>query len=444
MNPAFQAARPAGETLPPGAAIVQPEGGDWDEIAREVVGEERILVNMGPQHPSTHGVLRLMLEVDGETITEARAGIGYLHTGIEKSMEYRTWTQGTAFCTRMDYLSPFFQETAYCLGIEALLGIEAPPRAAEIRLLMMELCRISSHLISLGSGGNDMGATTVMTTAFTAREEILRFFEAVTGTRMNHAYIRPGGVAADLPADGIAALRRSLPVVDKYLRQLSGLLLANPIFRARLVGTGYLDPAGCLALGVTGPVARSAGLPYDVRKAFPYCGYETYDFDVPVYHGCDNYDRVLVRIEECYQSLRLVGQVLDRLRASAGQPVMVADKKIAWPAQLSLGGDGQGQSPTHVAEILGDSMEALIHHFKLVTEGFSVPAGQAWTTVEHPRGELGVHLVSAGGNHPYRAHFRDPSFNNLQTVSLLCEGGQLADVVVSIASLDPVMGGVDR
>ena len=420
--------------------------GDWDDIAREAIGEERIVVNMGPQHPSTHGVLRLMLEIDGETVTEARAGIGYLHTGIEKNMEFRTWTQGTTFCTRMDYVAPLFQEAAYCLAVEKLLGItdDVPERASVIRVLMMELNRIASHLVCLGTGGNEMGATTVMTIGFTAREEILRLFEAVTGLRMNHAYIRPGGVAVDTPEGFSTQARTALKSVRGYLKQLGDLMLANPIFKARLTDVGVLNLSGCMALAITGPVLRSTGLPYDVRKDNPYCGYETYDFDVPTSKGADCYDRVVLRVEECYQSLKIVEQALDRLDRSEGEPVMVADKKIAWPAQLAVGGDGQGNSLEHIKKIMGTSMESLIHHFKLVTEGFRVPVGQAWQTVEHPRGELGVHVVSDGGTRPYRAHFRDPSFNNLQGVSVMCEGGQVADVVVAVASLDPVLGGVDR
>jgi NADH-quinone oxidoreductase subunit D len=420
--------------------------GDWDDIAREAIGEERIVVNMGPQHPSTHGVLRLMLEIDGETVTEARAGIGYLHTGIEKNMEFRTWTQGTTFCTRMDYVAPLFQEAAYCLAVEKLLGItdDIPERASVIRVLMMELNRIASHLVCLGTGGNEMGATTVMTVGFTAREEILRLFEAVTGLRMNHAYIRPGGVAVDTPEGFTTQARAALKNVRGYLKQLSDLMLANPIFKARLTGVGVLNLTGCMALAVTGPVLRSTGLPYDVRKDNPYCGYETYEFDVPTSKGADCYDRVVLRVEECYQSLKIIEQALERLDLTEGEPVMVADKKIAWPAQLAVGGDGQGNSLEHIKKIMGTSMEALIHHFKLVTEGFRVPVGQAWQTVEHPRGELGVHVVSDGGTRPYRAHFRDPSFNNLQGVSVMCEGGQVADVVVAVASLDPVLGGVDR
>ncbi|WP_372593454.1 NADH-quinone oxidoreductase subunit D [Actinotalea sp.] len=439
-----------------GAAIVDDEdvtvleanGGDWSDIAEEAarLGEERIVVNMGPQHPSTHGVLRLMLEIDGETVTEARCGVGYLHTGIEKNMEYRSWTQGTTFCTRMDYLAPLFQETAYCLGVEKLLGItdDVPERASIIRVLMMELNRVSSHLVCLGTGGNELGATTIMTLGFTAREEILRVFELITGLRMNHAYVRPGGVAQDIPPGALDTIRDALVTIKDYLAQLGDLMLANPIFKGRLVGVGHLSLSGAMALGITGPVLRSAGLPYDVRKTDPYCGYETYDFDVPTSTDSDAFSRVILRIEECYQSMRIVEQTLDRLQATAGQPVMVADKKIAWPAQLAIGSDGMGNSLAHIRQIMDTSMESLIHHFKLVTEGFRVPVGQVWQTVEAPRGELGVHLVSDGGTKPYRAHFRDPSFNNLQAVSLMCEGGQLADVVVAVAALDPVLGGVDR
>ena len=423
-------------------------GQDWDALVAEQAerGDERIVVNMGPQHPSTHGVLRLILEMEGESVTEARCGIGYLHTGIEKNMEFRTWTQGVTFCTRMDYLAPLHNEATYCLGVERLLDIEdqIPEKANVIRVLMMELNRISSHLVCLATGGNELGATTIMTIGFTAREEILRIFEMVTGLRMNHAYIRPGGVAQDIPPGGLDSVREALVGVRRYLTQLEDLMLGQPILKGRLQNVGVLNLAGCMALGITGPMLRSTGLPYDVRKAAPYCGYETYDFDVPVSEGSDCWDRMVLRIEECYQSMRIVEQVIERLQASAGTPVMVEDKKIAWPAQLAIGSDGMGNSLDHIREIMGTSMEALIHHFKLVTEGFRVPAGQAWQTVEHPRGELGVHLVSDGGTKPYRAHFRDPSFNNLQAVSVLCEGGQVADVVCSVASIDPVLGGVDR
>ena len=430
-----------------GARSFTASGGDWDDIVGEVGSrpEERIVVNMGPQHPSTHGVLRLILELEGETVTEARAGIGYLHTGIEKTMEYRTWTQGVTFCTRMDYVMPLFTETAYCLAVEKLLGItdQVPARASAIRVLMMELNRITSHLVCLGTGGMEMGATTVMTIGFRERERILAVFEAISGLRMNHAYIRPGGVAQDLPAGAIQMVRDALPKLRAGFHELELLMNENPILKGRMVGVGYLDLTGCMALGITGPMLRAAGLPHDMRKVEPYCGYENYEFDVVVRDGADAYDRLRNRIDEMYQSARIVEQVLDVLQNNPG-PVMVEDKKVAWPAQLAVGEDGIGNSLGHIKEIMGTSMESLIHHFKLVTEGFRVPPGQAYAAVESPKGELGCHAVSDGGTRPFRAHFREPSFNNLQAVAALCEGAQLADVIVAVASIDPVMGGVDR
>ena len=430
-----------------GAHVYNAIGGDWDAIVDEAFAlhEERIVVNMGPQHPSTHGVLRLILEIDGETVTETRAGVGYLHTGIEKSMEFRNWTQGVTFCTRMDYVAPLFNETAYCLAVEKLLGItdQIPERASIIRVLMMELNRVASHLVCLATGGMEMGATTIMTIGFRERERILAIFEMITGLRMNHGYIRPGGVAQDLPPGAIDKIRDALPLVRRGIHELERLLNENPLVKGRMVGVGYLDLTGCMALGITGPMLRSTGLPHDLRKSEPYCGYESYEFDVPVRDTCDAYGRLRVRIDEMYESLKIAEQATDRLQDTPGA-VMVADKKIAWPAQLSLGDDGMGNSLDHIREIMSTSMESLIHHFKLVTEGFRVPPGQAYVSVESPKGELGVHVVSDGGTRPYRAHFRDPSFNNLQATAAICEGSQIADVIVAVASIDPVMGGVDR
>ncbi|EKA61999.1 MULTISPECIES: NADH-quinone oxidoreductase subunit D [Janibacter] len=427
--------------------VVNVSGGDWDQEMGELGmnPEERIVLNMGPQHPSTHGVLRLILELDGETVTEARAGIGYLHTGIEKNMEFRTWTQGVTFCTRMDYLTPMFQEAAYCLAIEKVLGITAdiPERASAIRVLMMELTRISSHLICLGTGGMEMGATTIMTISFRERERILSVIENITGLRMNNAYIRPGGVAQDLPHGAIDKIREMVPQVRKGIGELEKLLLENPILKGRTKDVGVLSLTGCTALGITGPVLRSTGLPHDLRKLTPYCGYEKYDFDVITRTGADAYDRLCIRLDEMRESLKIVEQVTDELQRHPGE-TMVADKRIAWPARLAVGGDGQGNSLDHIREIMGTSMESLIHHFKLVTEGFRVPPGQAYVGIESPKGELGCHVVADGGTRPYRAHFRDPSFNNLQAVAAMCEGGNLADVIVAVASIDPVMGGVDR
>ena len=422
-------------------------GSDWDQIVEAAqagaASGERIVVNMGPQHPSTHGVLRLILEIEGETVTEARCGIGYLHTGIEKNLEYRNWTQGVTFVTRMDYLSPFFNETAYCLGVEKLLGItdDIPARASIIRVLLMELNRISSHLVALATGGMELGAMSAMFFGFRERELILTVFEAITGLRMNHAYIRPGGLAADLPDDGVSRVRDLLRILPGRLHELEELLRDNSIWKARTVDIGYLDLTGCMALGITGPVLRSTGLPHDLRKAQPYCGYETYDFDVMTATGCDCYGRYVIRVNEMMESLKIVQQCVDRLEPG---PVMIDDKKLAWPGDLKLGPDGLGNSQEHIAKIMGSSMEGLIHHFKLVTEGFRVPAGQVYVAVESPRGELGVHMVSDGGTRPYRVHYRDPSFTNLQAVAAMCEGGMVADVISAVASIDPVMGGVDR
>ena len=423
-------------------------GGDWDQVASEIgsAKEERVVVNMGPQHPSTHGVLRLMLELEGETITELRCGIGYLHTGIEKNTEFRTWTQGVTFVTRMDYLSPLFNETAYCLSVEKLLGItnDVPERATVIRVMMMEFNRISSHMVALGTGALELGAITPMFFAFREREKVLDVFEKVSGLRMNMAYVRPGGVAQDLPEGTVSHIRNLVKDLRKNFKDNADLLIGNSIWIKRTKDVGYLDLAGCITLGVTGPVLRSTGMPWDLRKTQPYCGYENYDFDVITADTCDVYGRFLIRMQELEQSLRIIEQCCDKLDALDGAPVMVADKKIAWPAQLALGGDGLGNSLEHIRQIMGTSMEAFIHHFKIVTEGFRVPAGQVYSAVESPRGELGAHLVSDGGTRPYRVHFRTPSFSNLQSTSAMCEGSLIADVVAAVASIDPVMGDVDR
>ncbi len=416
-------------------------GGDWDEVLEDAIADERIVINMGPQHPSTHGVLRLVLELEGETVTQARSVIGYLHTGIEKNCEYRTWTQGVTFVTRMDYLAPLHNEAAYCLAVEKLLGIEAPRRAQVIRVLLMELNRISSHLVALATGGMELGALTAMTAGFREREEVLHVLEFLTGLRMNHAFIRPGGVAQDLPSGYEQVIRDFIKVMDSRLPDYDKLLTGQPIWKNRLIGIGYLPVDACLALGVTGPILRSAGLPWDMRKVEPYLGYEEYKFDVPTSTAADAYARYLLRVEEMHQSLKIIAQCLDKLEPG---PVMVADKKVAWPAQLTIGKDGMGNSMEHVRKIMGQSMEALIHHFKLVTEGFQVPPGQVYVPIESPRGELGYHLVSDGGTRPMRVHVRDPSFVNLQAMPAMSEGGMVADVIAAIASIDPVMGGVDR
>jgi NADH-quinone oxidoreductase subunit D len=418
-------------------------GGDWDAVmgGGDPIRDERIVLNMGPQHPSTHGVLRLVLELEGETVTDCRVVIGYLHTGIEKNTEYRTWTQGVTFLTRADYLSPIFNETVYCLGVEQLLGVEAPPRAQLIRIMLMEINRISSHWVWLATGGLEIGALTAMTNGFRARERCLDVLELITGLRMNHAFVRPGGVAQDLPDGAVDKVREWIKETREELRGVERLLTGQPIWINRLKDVGWIGVDGCLALGITGPMLRAAGLPWDLRKTEPYLGYETFDFEVPTDDRGDCWSRFVVRVAEMHESVKIVEQVLDRLEPG---PTMIDDPKIAWPARLSLGPDGLGNSLEHIQHIMASSMEALIHHFKLVTEGFRVPAGQVYTQVESPRGELGAHVVSDGGTRPYRVHLRDPSFINLQSTAALAVGGLIADVIASVASIDPVMGGVDR
>ncbi len=417
-------------------------GGDWDQLlAEHPVTDERLVLNMGPQHPSTHGVLRLVLELDGETVTDARVVVGYLHTGIEKNTEYRTWTQGVTFLTRADYLSPFFTETAYCLGVERLLGVEVPERAQLIRILMMEINRLSSHWVWLATGGMELGALTAMTNGFRAREKCLDIFELITGLRMNHAYVRPGGVAQDLPANYDEKIREWIKMMRVELGGVDKLLRGQTIWVNRLKDVGWIGVEGCLALGITGPLLRAAGLPWDLRKTEPYLGYESFDFEVPTDDRGDCWSRFVVRVAEMWESLKIVEQVLDRIQPG---PTIIDDPKIAWPAKLSLGPDGLGNSLEHVQKIMGSSMESLIHHFKLVTEGFRVPPGQVYQAVESPRGELGAHIVSDGGTRPYRVHLREPSFINLQGTATMSIGGMIADVIASVASIDPVMGGCDR
>jgi NADH-quinone oxidoreductase subunit D len=415
------------------------------QLRDEVTGEvrrETMIINMGPQHPSTHGVLRLLLELDGETVIRCKPIVGYLHTGIEKNTEYRTWVQGVAYVTRADYLSPFFNELAYCLAVERLLGIEAPPRAQVLRVMLCELNRIASHLVWVATGGMELGAVSVMLYGFREREVILDIFEAVTGLRMNHSYIRPGGVIMDLPPDGPRMIAKFLDTMPARIDDYERLLNDNPIWLERNVGVGALSAEDALALGVTGPILRSAGVPIDLRKDEPYSGYETYDFDVPVRTDADAYSRYVIRIAEMRESLRIVEQALERL-AEPG-PVMVEDPKVGWPVKLSVGPDGIGNDEGYLHHIMEESMEALIHHFKMVTQGVRVPEGEVYTAVESPRGELGMYVVSANEHRPYRVKIRDPSFVNLQAVPKMVEGGLIADAIAVIASLDPVMGGVDR
>jgi NADH-quinone oxidoreductase subunit D len=408
-----------------------------------VLRQETMIINMGPQHPSTHGVLRLLLELDGETVVRCQPIIGYLHTGIEKNTEYRTWQQGVTFVTRADYLSPFFNEHAYCLAAERLLGVEAPERARIIRVLVCELNRISSHLVWLATSGLELGAVSIMLYGLREREVILDVFEALTGLRMNHAYIRIGGVLMDLPDDGPRAIRKLLDMLPGRIDEYETLLNDNPIWRERNEGVGVLSAERALELGVTGPPLRACGVAADLRKDMPYGDYETYDFDVPTRTDGDAYARYAVRMDEMRESIKIATQALDRLGDTPG-PIMVDDPKVGWPPRLSVGPDGIGNDPDYLRHIMEESMEALIHHFKMVTQGVRVPEGEVYEAVEGPRGELGYQVTSDGGHRPYRVKIRDPSFVNLQATPDVIEGYLVADAIASIASLDPVMGGADR
>jgi NADH-quinone oxidoreductase subunit D len=419
------------------------EAGEFRDPATGELRQETMIINMGPQHPSTHGVLRLIVELDGETVIRATPMIGYLHTGIEKNCEYRTWTQAITFVTRADYLSPFFNELGYCLGVERLLGIEAPERARLIRVLVCELNRVASHLVWLATGALELGAVSMALYGFREREIILEVFEAVTGLRMNHAYIRIGGVLMDLPDEGPRKIRELLRILPRRIDEYETLLDDNPIWRERNEGIGVLSADQLRSFGVTGPLLRASGVPADLRKDLPYGGYETFDFDVPVRTEGDAYARYLVRLAEMRESLRIVAQAMDRLDETPG-PVMIDDPKVGWPPKLSVGPDGIGNDPVYLRHIMEESMEALIHHFKMVTQGVQVPAGEVYSCVESPRGELGFFIVSDGGNRPYRVKIRDPSFVNLQALPSAIEGYLIADLVTANASFDPVMGGVDR
>jgi NADH-quinone oxidoreductase subunit D len=405
--------------------------------------QETMIINMGPQHPSTHGVLRLVLELDGEYVVSARPVIGYLHTGIEKNCEYRTWQQGVTLVTRADYLCPVHNELAYCLAVERLLGIEAPARAQVLRVFVNELIRIASHLVWLATSCLELGAVSVMLYGFREREQILDIMEMITGLRLNHSYIRVGGTIMDLPDGAERRTRQFLAEMPGRIDEYESILSDNPIWLERNRGVGYLTAEDALALGVTGPPLRAAGVAMDVRKDRPYSGYETYDFDVVTRTESDCYARFEVRFGEMRESLRIISQCLERLHETPG-PIMVQDTRVAWPAQLEVGPDGIGNSEAYVKHIMEESMEALINHFKMVTQGFRVPPGEVYQPVESARGELGLYVVSDGDHIPYRVKIRDPSFSNLQAAPILLEGGLIADAIACIASMDPVMGGVDR
>ncbi len=413
-----------------------------DTEVRDIwVEGETMRVNMGPQHPSTHGVLRLKVEMAGETLISVEPVLGYLHTGIEKTAEALNWIQATTDVTRADYLSNFFNEAAYSIAVEKLAGVQVPPRAQWIRVLLMELNRISSHLVWLATSGLELGAMSIATYGFREREMLLDIYQAVTGVRMNHAYIRPGGVVMDLPAAAEPMIRDVLRDFPSRFDEYEAILTHNPIWVQRNRGIGILRAEDAIALAVTGPILRASGVPHDLRRSSSHLPYDQFDFEIPVGRDGDCYDRYAVRMAEMRQSLRIVTQALDTL---PGGPVMVADPKIAMPAQLALGPDGIGNAQAHIDRIMGQSMEALIHHFKLVTEGFTVPEGTVYSAIESPRGELGYHVTSNGTNQPYRVKVRDPSFLHIGCIGDMTRDLLIADVIAAVASIDPVMGGVDR
>ncbi len=389
--------------------------------------DETMIINMGPQHPSTHGVLRLMLELEGETVLRTKPIIGYLHTGMEKTGEELTYLQGPTNVTRMDYASPLFNELVFSLATEQLLGIdgEVPERAQWIRMLLCEINRMTSHLLFLATNGMDIGAIGMMLYGWRDREEGLRLLESITGLRMNHNYIRPGGVAADLPDGWRDSVLRFLDGVPPSLDEYDTLLTGQPIYRERLQGVGVITATEAVALGATGPILRSTGMPWDLRRDQPYLRYEQVDFDVVVGTYGDCFDRYAIRLNEIRESIRIVRQVLDAMPPG---DYRIQDKKVTPPPRARI----------------NESMEALIHHFKIFTEGFKVPAGETYAAIESPRGELGCYIVSDGSSVPYRMHIRGPSFTNLQALPHMMRGGLVADAVAVISSVDPIMGEVDR
>jgi NADH-quinone oxidoreductase subunit D len=410
-----------------GGVLRLPEGVtlDRDDINYEAPDDETMILNLGPSHPSTHGVLRVMVEIRGEQVLRTKPVVGYLHTGMEKTGEELTYQQGATNVTRMDYLAPFFNELAFCLSVEKLAGIEVPRRAQWIRMLMCELNRISSHLLWLATNGADLGALNMLVYGWRDRELVLTFFEKVTGLRMNHNYIRPGGVAADLPDGWRDDVMAICDTVVKRMDEYDDLLTGQPVLQNRMDGVGALDAATAVGLGLTGPLLRSTGVTYDVRRDFPYLFYDQVDFDVIIGTAGDCWDRFAIRATEIRESVRILRQVA---KAMPGGDYRAQDKKVTPPPRNRV----------------DESMEALIHHFKLFTEGFRVAPGDAYVPVESPRGELGCYLVSDGTSRPYRVHVRAPSFANLQALAPMARGGFIPDVIACISSIDPVLGDVDR
>jgi NADH-quinone oxidoreductase subunit D len=398
---------------------------DFSDYDIELGDDETMIINMGPQHPSTHGVLRVMMELKGEQVLRTKPVIGYLHTGMEKTAETLTYMQGCTNVTRMDYLAPLFNELAFSLSTEKLLEIEIPERATWIRMLMSELNRMSSHLLFMATNGMDLGAVGMMIYGWREREEVLQFFEKTTGLRMNHNYIRPGGVAADLPPDWQKDVLAICAAVEPRLDEYDTLLTGQPIFLDRTQGVGVITQEEAIALSATGPILRSTGIEWDLRRHMPYLAYDKVEFDVIVGTHGDAFDRYAIRLNEIRESIRIVRQIVDLMPLG---DYRTQNKKVTPPPRSRI----------------DESMEALIHHFKLFTDGYKVPAGEVYCAVESPRGELGVYMVSDGGTKPYRMHVRGPSFVNLQSMPTMAKGAMVADMIAIISSIDPVLGEVDR
>ena len=385
----------------------------------------RMTLNMGPQHPSTHGVLRIILELDGETIITAKPDIGYLHTGIEKEFEVKTWQQGVVLTDRVDYLANLSNNLCYALAVERLLNLEIPPKAQWMRVLLVELTRLNSHLVWLGTHAIDIGAMSVLLYCFSTREDILRIFEMFSGQRMMTSYIRPGGLALEPPRGWDIAVRKFIDAFPSNVDEYEDLLTRNPIWLRRTQGVGYLPLEDLLDLGVTGPMIRAAGVPWDIRKSEPYSSYEKFDFEVPTRTASDVYARYQVRMEEMRQSARIVRQALEGMPEG---PWQASDPHVVLPDR----------------EKMKTQMEALIYHFKIVTEGYRVPSGDVYQVIESPRGEIGYYIVSNGTSKPYRVFMRTPSFGNLQSLAKMIEGRLIADTIASMGSMDFVLGDVDR
>ena len=394
-------------------------------VSERALTGETMLLNMGPQHPSTHGVLRVLLELDGETVVNCISDIGYLHTGIEKNIEAKTYLKAEVMSDRLDYMNNMGNNLAYCMAVEKLVDLDVPPRAQALRVILTELERINSHLVWIGTFGLDLAAMSMFLYAFREREMILDIKELISGQRMMTTYFRPGGVWRDVPVEFEKAVRDFIKMMPKRIDEYEALLTKNPLFLDRLYGIGKLDAAVALQHGVTGPMLRASGVNWDLRKVRPYMGYEQYDFNVPIHTEGDTYARYIIRVEEMRESLKIVEQALNKLPLG---PVRSDNRKFVPPPRSEL----------------GVSMEALIHHFKLWTEGFPAPDGSVYQAVESPRGELGVLLAGDGGAKPRRCHWRTPSFDNLSVLPKLVKGHLVADLVAILASVDIVLGDIDR